>query len=56
MGSKPSHTTETENVKQEIIHKIEAEYGVDAKVDVDVLVEFIVKVGKKVRVEEIHRE
>ena len=42
MGS--SHSSHSETVKQEIIQKIEGKFGVNAKVDVDVLVDFLVKV------------
>ena len=42
MGS--SHSSHSETVKKEIIHKIEGEFGVNAKVDVDVLIDFLVKV------------
>lgn len=42
MGS--SHSSHSETVKKEIIQKIEGKFGVNAKVDVDVLVDFLVKV------------
>jgi len=48
MGS--SHSSHTETLKEEIIHKIEGEFGVNVKVDVDVLVEFLVKVKSYIKI------